>query len=1131
MKQWTPAQTQVINSKGSVLVSASAGTGKTAVLTEKVVNSIISDNINIDEMIIMTFSSAAANQMKDRIRDRIKEIISDETTDRKTKNLLWRQYRKISDSHIQTIHAFCNELIKKYFYAVNLDPNLRVADNFDVAILKNIAIEEVMSIEYAKMDKDFVALCNMIDDTETIEQVFIKAYEKIASFINYQEWLNKSVEKYNITNIPDYIKNSIIKDFESAISIYQDVISNLKIELLANPKLDKILDVFGIDLKILINTLDGIKNNTITNISNELSSFGDTVRFPNGSDYDEFKNARNQARELISSKYKKVNFDFDLHCKRIQAMYPIMKKFESIFLAFDQKYISLKKEKKVIDFNDMEKYAYAILKNDSIATECKYAFKRVFIDEYQDTNPIQEAIVNRIASANNLFCVGDLKQSIYRFRSSDPTLFLQRSQQYAQNVSLGNIISLNNNFRSAQNILDCANDIFNHITENSVEIDYTENDMLVHGRKDDNAINPVNIHLISESFRNNDDLSMEELEIYNIVNIIKDNIGQNIYDSKTGEYRPAEYKDIVILSRKLTGLTDNLARILSANNIPFVIEKAGELLETTEIQILMNIIDLINNPKNDLKLISLMHIGLFDFTDEDIINLKNMSDGSYYEVMKNLNDETMLSDKCQRLFAFLDNCREKQKYLSLSNILDFIIDELKLMDIFAIMKNGIQRIANIKELQKHAYDFENKYGEKLFGFAQYISNIKESDTNIDEAIVNYEENSVTITTIHKSKGLEYPIVILAFAGKDFNKMDKRANIVIDKDAGIGVRYYNDLLKEKGKCLLRSYVESVIDEKNIEEEMRLLYVAMTRAEEKLYIQGTSSDGYNYPSLDECSSFLDWIMNTVSHSEEFAVLFGNEITTKLSGNWNVEFVEYEKIQSNINNVSLETELSEIVNQYTPFSNIQNSQSVEFDEYIPIVLSASTGLKKKEIYDTSFKQPDFIQGNDAMTLGTITHDFLRYIDFNNCKSLEGIIEEKDKLIKSGIMSEDDLSKIDLTRIFNFFKSELGTFIMSCDKLHKEKYINIIKNARDIGYQKDEDVLIRCIMDLICEKDGKFYLVDYKTDKINNPDDEKEVYQKAMTHKQQIDLYADALNKMYGVEISKRYIAFVNFGTFAEI
>lgn len=1132
MPNWTNAQSQAINSKGSILVSASAGTGKTAVLTEKVVNSVLTEDINIDEMIIMTFSSAAASQMKERIKNRIWELINDENTDRNKKRILYRQLKKFGDAHIQTIHAFCNELIKKYFYIENLDPNIRVADVYDVAILKNKAINEVMSIEYEKKDIDFIALEEMIDETESIEEVFVNAYNKIVSFIDYKNWLKNAIEEYNIKEgiIPQFLLDMVISDFEKAIKNY-----NTSIKLIEednNPKLDKVLDTFKFDLSILNSVLEKLKLGTLTNITLELEEFGATVRFPNGSDYDYIKELRSEAKDLIVSKYKKINFDFNIQIERISAMYPILVKFYNIFCRFDDLYIYLKNKERIIDFNDMEKYAYSILKNDSISEDCKATFKKVFVDEYQDTNPIQEAIIDRITTDNNLFCVGDLKQSIYRFRSSDPTLFLQRSKKYAMNMSLGSIISLNNNFRSAQNVLDCSNDIFNFITSTSNEIEYTKDDMLVHGRQDDDTITPVDIHIISDSFRGNNDLSMEEIEIYDMVKIIKDTIGTPIYDSETKEYRPAEYKDIVILCRKLTGLTDYMSQIFTSNNIPFVIEKSGELLETSEIQIIMNIIELINNPKNDLQLISLMHLGLFDFSDEDIINIRTKIENSYYDYMSTLDDNSEISLKCKKMFSFFDDCREKQKYLSLTTIIDYILNELNLLDIFAIMRNGQKKIANIREFQNMAHDFENKHGEKLFGFAKYIENIKQTNEIVGEAIVNFSENSVRVTTIHKSKGLEYPIVILGFAGKQFNRMDRRANIVIDKDCGIGVRYYNHERKEKGKCMLRTYIENSIDDKNIEEEMRLLYVAMTRAKEKLYIEGVSSDGADYRNLENATSFLSWVMCTLANSTEFASMYGGSAKLKLVGKWNIIPVDYNDLVPLVASETNENTIEYINNRFNLFLNTDETQDIEFKEYVPLVLSASSGLKKNEINENMLSCPEFMkQEKDPTYFGTITHEFLKNIDFKKCTSLKGVINEKERLLTNNIMLEEDLQNIDERTIFDFFCSELGQFIISSDNYMKEKYINIIENAQDIGYLEQNDILVRCIVDLICEKDGKYYLIDYKTDTLYDAKDEKEVHQKALSHKKQLDVYKEALKNMYNIDIYKTYIAFVDYGVSSEI
>lgn len=1123
MTKWTPAQEQAIKQRGSVLVSASAGTGKTAVLTEKVVNSIITDGINIDDMVIMTFSAAAATQMKERIKNRIMEIIHSDEVDRNTRNLLWKQLRRFNNAHIQTIHSFCGELIRKYFYVIGMDPNVRVADTFDVAIIKNKIAKEVLDPEYQALDNDFITLEEMIDGTEDIENVIISSYDKIISFIDHIKWLGSAVEKYNIENeIPGFLKDLVLNDFKEADEKYKKAIDYLEQE--GDKKTVKILDVLYVDKEIIESVIEGVQNSDpkyMGNLSSMLNDFGATVRFP--ADLNDIKALRNDARDIVTS-YSKTNFDFRKHCERIKAMYPVMCKFRSIIERFDRKYTEEKRNRRVIDFNDMEKLAYEILKNDEISNECQNTYLRVFIDEYQDTNPIQEAIIERISSNNNLFCVGDLKQSIYRFRSSDPTLFLQRSKNYTTST-LGTIISLNNNFRSAQNILDCSNDVFDYITKISEEIDYTSNDSLIHGRNDDKAVTPVEIQIIPESFRGNDNLTLEEIEVYNIVKIINENIGQMIYDPEISETRPVEYKDITVLSRKLTGYTDYIAQIFTANNIPFVIERAGELFETMEVQILMNIISLINNPINDLALISLMHIGLFGFTDDDIIDISNKGIG-YYQYMSKINDNSELSVKCMKMFSFFEDCRSKQKYLSLTAVLDYIISELKLNDVFAIMRNGEQKVANIKEFMKHAYDFEGKYGEKLYGFEKYLKNIIDAGVSVGEAILNCDENSVKVTTIHKSKGLEYPIVILAFTGKGFNKMDRRANVVIDKDGGIGVKYYNHGKKEKGRCILRSCIEDLIDAKNIEEEMRLLYVAMTRAKEKLYIQGCATEEKDYVNLEDSSCFLDWIMSTMANSIDFSERFGGKAEIKLTGKWNHRYVDYANIRPLLGSEANECELSEIINRFNVFSDIEYKKDDINKEYIPLVMSASLGNDSIHL-----NTPNFMKEKDPLYLGTVAHDFLHHADLSKCNSETGIEGQKALLEAQGVMSSDDIANVNTKNLNKFFSSWLGNMICTADKYTKEKYIGIIKDAKEIGYNANDDILVRCIIDLIFEKDGKTYLVDYKTDHLNNPSDDVEAYEKALTHKEQLDLYKESLANMYGIIIEKAYIAFINYGVSCEI
>lgn len=1125
---WTNAQQQAISQKGNILVSASAGTGKTAVLTEKVVKTVIG-GINIDEMVIMTFSQAAAAQMKDRIKKRIREVIDDPATDRVLKNMLWKQLRRFGDSHIQTIHSFCAELIRKYFYVIGIDPNVRVADVFDTETMKMKAADKVMEPEYAISSDDFKTLEGLIDSTETIERVIIQAYTKISSFVNYREWIAEAAEKYNISGIPSFMVDMVVNDFSDAAKKYEVAIKEIEDGNDGDPKLDKIINVFNNDLNLINGAIQKIQTDAsgVGRISSILPDFGATVRFPAGGDLEGAKALRNKARDIVNS-YVKNGFDFNVQAERVKAMYPAMKKMQAIIERFDDVYTKMKSDARVIDFNDMEKFAYRILQDDAVSIECKSLYRMVFIDEYQDTNPIQEAIIERISNGSNLFCVGDLKQSIYRFRSSDPTLFSARSKQYMARA-VGAVINLNQNFRSAQNVLSCANDVFDYITNESEEISYTEDDALVHGRSDDNSVVPVDVQVINEGLRGTDGLTLDEIEVYNLVKIIKENVGKMIYDPETGENRPIQYKDIVILSRKLSGLTDYMAQIFSANDIPYTIERAGELFETMEIKVLMAVIKLINNPKNDLELVTLMHLGVFGFCDSDIVAIKKGVKSSYYDYMTTISElDSPLSLKCRALFDFLNDCRGKQKYLSVSAILDEIIRRLELNDIFMVMRNGQQKVANIREFQQHARDYEKKYAGKLHGFETYLNNIIAAGVPVGEAVVSFEENSVTVTTIHKSKGLEYPVVILAFAGKAFSKMDRRANVVVDKDAGIGIKYYNHIKKEKGKCILRTYIENVIDDKGVEEEMRLLYVAMTRAKEKLYIQGTSAEGKQY-DLKESGCFLDWVMSTIANSVDFADVYGGYPDVKLTGSWTIETVDYADLRGYFFNEANETPLNELIDKYKVTITSSEDNAREYKTFVPLSMSASGRIGIYEPEESMLTIPDFMKPEyDPLYAGTVAHEFLKYADLRKMGTQADINGQKKAL--TGTIKEEDMKYVNARKLEKFFNTDLGRMIRSSDSFIKEKYVSIIVNSSDVGYGGNEDILARCIVDLIFIRDGKYYLVDYKTDRIENPDSDEDVNQAAMKHHEQLMLYCDALNQMYGIIIEKAYVAFINAGVYAE-
>lgn len=1127
MEKWTKAQKKAIESKGSILVTASAGTGKTAVLTEKVASLFLNEGITMNQLLVMTFSSAAAEEMKTRISNKLSELAKDKTQKLNKRRFLFSQIRLLHTANIKTIHAFCNDIIKKYYYEVGLNPNIEVGNTFDIAILKRKAITKVLEEEFKKNEEVFTELLEYFDNSETIEDIFINSYEKIYNNIDPKAWLEEAVKMYDIDNknMPSYMKEKLIKDFSLAKSYIQNAL--FEIDATDDSKLDKAKKVVEDDVNILNKIIISLENEDINTFSyGILDKFGTTIRFPNN--YSDIKELRNKGKDIIDS-YKKTNFNIPKQLERIKYMHHIAKKFAEIILLFDEEYSKLKRQDNIIDFSDMEKYANKILDNPSISILYKNTFKYVFVDEYQDTSPIQESIIKKISGINNLFCVGDQKQSIYRFRSSEPSLFIDRDKAYKEKLLPGQVIALNNNFRSSKNILDCANDVFFNISKQSNEITYDNDAALIHGREDEKDIKPVEIKLISDKLKDEFELiSSDEIEVFNIVNIINTKMKEKIYDFELKDYRDIKYSDIVILCRKLTGISDYFVKIFTDNKIPFIIEKSGGLLNTTEIQNLMNILELSNNIDNDLAIIAFIHEGFLSFNDDDLISIRKEDyDKSLSENIKALSKkDSDLGIKCKKFLDFFKAIKQKERYLGVNETINYIISSINYIDYYAISQNGKQKVANIKLFQQYAFNYDQKHNDKIFGFVNYVNELKNTQIIIDEAKVNYDENSVRITTIHKSKGLEYPIVILPFMGKAFSSIDKRINVNVERDLGLGFKYFNLSKEEKGKTFIRTLIDDTITEKSKEEEMRLLYVAMTRAKEELIIQGNMSGTKTRSSLLDASCMLDWVMSTIINENTENIFEDDSTSSKLEGNWKINIVEKDDIKNYVDKKIEPVDNNSFLSRYAlPFITKEEEQIQLIDRNIPTAISASKILQEE---DNPFKEPLFKSKNKSANIGTATHDFLKYVNFKEDLSYFGLLEQKDEMIEKALIKKEDADLIDFMKLEKFFESDEAKMIIDSDEIQRERSISVMENADNVGFysMNTKKILVRCIIDLMFKKDGKWYLADYKTDKIKDETDDDELTSKILSHRTQLAFYEKAIKDIYGITIEDIYIVFLDIG-----
>lgn len=880
-RKWTPEQFSAIEQNGSVLVSASAGTGKTAVMTEKVVNFLIQSELSIDGILVITFSNAAAKEMAERISKRLAEISEDGTISKAKRDIAIKRRMNLSNAHIETFHAFCKDIISKHYYKVGISSDFKVGEPNTVKLIMKKATDKVLEEEFRNKNSTFIRLAEYIDGGEKIDDVIIASCNKMSNIVDLNAWKEKTIANYEINDeFSKEIAEMIKKDFSDAANLLKKAVDSCE-DIKTKKKIEAELNTVLFSLeKMEYDHINAIDESTIECICTKIT-------YPRKIDCTLTKKLRDEANKHLEF-YKKNNITTKTQLERIKEMAPVVRYFIDVCQKVNEEFAKMKKNAHIIDFNDMEHLALKILEDNIIANQYRAQFGRIFIDEYQDTNPIQEAIIEKISKKNNLFCVGDFKQSIYRFRASDPTLFLNRSENYEKNA-LGTVISLNKNFRSSQNILNCANDVLDIASRTSSEINYDEEQKLIHNRDDDNESQPVVVRILNKNKRDIDtdpteDLSTEEIEVYNTIDIIKNIIGKEIYNTKTDNKKPAEYGDICILCRKLSGISELFYKIFSQENIPFSIEKPTELFNTVEIENIINILELAENPNNDTGIIAFMHMGFFDFEDKDILEIRKFkyTESLYNNICLIATENSEIGGKCKLFLDFLERAR-RETGRHISEILNNILSELNYLDYIAVMPNGKQRISNIDVFKQYVYDYDvnNNKETTLYDFIKYIKKIKNDNPVVASEINStIDTNRVKITTIHKSKGLEYPIVILPFVGKGFNKNDTRNNVVFDVKNGLGFRYFNNTNRSKGKTLVREFITREQAEKSVEEELRLLYVAMTRAKEILVIQGFCPDELEFSNV--AKNTFDWVKNTIFPSGKFRY---GEIKTN-TGIWTIE-----------------------------------------------------------------------------------------------------------------------------------------------------------------------------------------------------------------------------------------------------
>lgn len=1231
---WTDDQWKAIMAKGQdILVAAAAGSGKTAVLVERIINKIIAaeDPINVHELLVVTFTNASAAEMRHRIGEALEKAIN---VNPKSVHLR-KQVSLLNKASISTLHSFCLEIIRKYYYMTDIDPGFRIADETEAQLLRDEVLEDLFEEEYGKEGNDaFFALVDTFtnDRSDTALQDIIRdLYDFARSNPSPNQYLDSIVEMYNVDGTSSLEQlpfvRSLLNDVDLQLKGAKQLLEfGLELTKLPGGPAPR-AENFIADLHV-VNILIEAKGDSWSSLYEAMQSwsFG-RAKTCKGDDYDgalveKAKKLRDQAKKIISDLQEELfGRRPESFIRDMAEMKPHIETLVSLVKDFSVRFGQVKTEKALVDFADLEHYCLEILAAtgedgrrlpSEAALACRNQFKEVLVDEYQDTNMVQEAILQLVTADSeengNLFMVGDVKQSIYRFRLAEPNLFLGKYTRFGQNGGeTGLRIDLARNFRSRKEVLHGTNYIFKQIMGVAVgEIEYDEPAELVKGAPySEDQGHPVELAIIDLEGNDRDEtqpedlhdgfdsteLAQSQLEARYMAAKIKEMIGERkeVYNPKTQSGRPAMYRDIVILLRSMTW-APQIMEEFKQQGIPVYANLSSGYFEATEVAIMMSLLKVIDNPYQDIPLASVLRSPILGLTEEELAQIRiHNKRGSFYEALISFcriepNLETgELYEKVRPFFDQLKEWRVMARQGSLSELIWHLYRETRFYDFVGGMPGGKQRQANLRALYDRGRQYEATSFRGLFRFLRFIERMRDRGDDLGAArALGEQEDVVRLMTIHSSKGLEFPFVFIAGLARNFNTMDLKKPYMLDKEFGFAAKYVNAEKRISYPSLPQIAFKRKKKMEMLAEEMRVLYVALTRAKEKLFLvssvksaekrlsqwlQTAEHRDWLLTEFDRASanSYLDWIGPSLVRHRDCETLRGE--TTQVSplvpsdifehpSCWNITIMKsgdaamlssepdessedllqlvYEGKQ-----VTAESDYKEKVQEqlswkysYKQAAQHRSKQSVsEVKRQREIFSDEDSGTELiRKINKPLLSRPRFMQEKalSPAERGTAMHAVMQHIDFSRAATLESVSTKMDEMVHTELLTEEQRESVDPQLIVQFFESDLGRRMVQAASIRREIPFSLSFPAREIypDWQgEDEPVLIQGIVDCVFEDEKGLVLLDYKTDGITGRfkggfTEAKPVLEDR--YKVQIDMYTRALEQILKREVNERYLFF---------
>ena len=1199
--QWTKEQRQVIELRNrNILVSAAAGSGKTAVLVERII-SMITDPlhpIDIDRLLIVTFTKAAAQEMRERIGAAIEGCLEKSPGNEH----LQRQTSLIHSAQIMTIDSFCSYVVRNYFHLTDLDPGYRMGEEGEMKLLKADVAAEVLEEAYAGKQEEFLEFIESYSTGKTdegIEEMIRKLYEFSMSYPWPGEWLEVCRQAYRAENIEELESSSFMEilacDTRHTLEEAREILCQA-VRIAGGAEGPYMyLDALESDLRQVEALLaaqtyrkrwEGFSSLNFQRLSSKKDkTVSDNFRAL-------VKELRNQAKESVKelgeqyyfSEPEEVMQNIRQAAVPVQVLIDLTLRFQSVFAA-------KKREKNILDFSDLEHFALEILVEhraegdvpSAAARELADRYEEILIDEYQDSNFVQEKLltsVSRLAQGRyNLFMVGDVKQSIYRFRLARPELFMEKFHKYTLGESECQRIDLHKNFRSRKEVLSGVNFIFRQIMgEELGGVEYDDEAALYPGavfpeKADGEEFLATEVLLVEKDEKEWREMESEEsdreLEARAVASRILEIVGrEQVLDKKTGTYRPARYRDCVILLRTISGWADVFGRILNGKGIPVNVTSRTGYFSALEVVTVLNYLHICDNPRQDIPLAGVLTSPLAGFSSEEMAAVKGACrELSLYDSLAAWEEETVgklergeeltgLEEKIHHFFSLYERLRKKVPYTPIHQLIKDILRETGYMEYARALPDGEIRGANLQMLMEKAMDFEKTSYRGLFNFIRYIEYLQKYSVDFGEAAVSSEnEDTVRIMSIHKSKGLEFPIVFVGGMGKRFNQQDARSKLVLHPDLGIGADCMDHRLRTKCPTLNKKVIQRQTVLENLGEELRVLYVALTRAKEKLILTGTidhlekktaswqmlrgrKEEPLPYGVLSKAGCYWDWILPALFRHKgrEEESLFR---ITRISP---LTLVEEEAVEQGMRKVQRERFLhwdTKTVYDREAAKDIEErfafTYPYEHLRDVPVKVTVSEVKSGRLGREDSFELleespvipyvPDFMKEEkgelSGAARGTAYHRLLERLDFEKTESPEAVEAQIVALTSQGKLTVEMARCISVKQIWEFCCSSLGKRMKAAARageLFREQQFMmgvpaVSLNAR---WDADETVVVQGIIDGFFREGDGIVLVDYKTDWV--PDREEDFLKEK--YGAQLDVYAEALERLTDGKMKEKII-----------